>query len=291
MLAVASVAALSVLAAAGFLGRDDSHPAQPHGGLTAGEFPEPGVLHVHGLGVDPKDWTLYAATHTGLFRVPETGKAQRVASRYQDTMGFTVIGPGTFLASGHPDLREDIPVRLGLIESRDAGQTWTPLSLEGKADFHALRAAHGKVYGYDSTSETFMVSVDRVHWGARSKQPMLDFAVGPGSTDVVVASTGRALLLSGDDGQTWRRLGDAPRLLVLAWPSASSLYGVTPDGTVTHSSDGGATWSARGRVGEEPEAITVAGTGEDETMYVAVAGRGILVSRDGGMTFSTRYAE
>jgi len=44
----------------------------------------------------------------------------------------------TSLASGHPDLRESKPVLLGLIESRDAGQTWEPLSMEGRSDSHAL---------------------------------------------------------------------------------------------------------------------------------------------------------
>ncbi len=33
--------------------------------LPAGEFPEPGLEHTHGLGVDPADGVLYAATHFG----------------------------------------------------------------------------------------------------------------------------------------------------------------------------------------------------------------------------------
>jgi hypothetical protein len=36
-------------------------------------------------------------------------------------------------------LRDDLPPLLGLIESRDAGETWKPISLLGKVDFHALR--------------------------------------------------------------------------------------------------------------------------------------------------------
>jgi len=68
---------------------------------------ETGLMHVHGLGVDPADGMLYAATHSGLFRVPEQGRAERVANRAQDTMGFAVAGPGRFIGSGHPDARED----------------------------------------------------------------------------------------------------------------------------------------------------------------------------------------
>jgi hypothetical protein len=61
--------------------------------------------HVHGLGVDPSDQTLYVATHFGVVRMTDDGP-ERVAERWQDTMGFAVIGPRHFLASGHPDLRD-----------------------------------------------------------------------------------------------------------------------------------------------------------------------------------------
>ena len=290
VLVVAGLTVLAGVAVVAFSMRG-SQPAQPHRGLTAGEFPEPGVLHVHGLGVDPRDGTLYAATHTGLFRIPTTGTAQRVANRYQDTMGFTVIGPETFLGSGHPDLREDIPVRLGLIESRDGGETWSPLSLEGKADFHALQAAHGAVYGYDSTSGSFMVSHDRRTWDTRSQLPLRDFVVSPTAADTVVATTEQGLMRSADGGRSWQRLTAAPSLVVLAWQQARQLYGVTPDGKVQMSSDGGLSWTARGRVGGEPEAMTVEAHPGEESLYIAVAGRGILASTNGGRTFTTRYSD
>ena len=245
---------------------------------------DPGVVHVHGLGVDPQDGTLYAATHTGLFRVGVDGTAERVANRYQDTMGFTVVGPKTFLGSGHPDLRENLPARLGLVESKDAGQTWKALSLQGQADFHALHAAHGSIFGYDSTSGTFMVSTDR------SRLPMHDFVVSPTSADVVLATTEQGLAHSADGGRSWHALSDAPHLVVLAWSQPKSLYGVAPDGTVHSSADGGMTWTARGTVGGAPEAMTVDDRGGAGTLYVAVSGRGILVSSDGGTTFTTRFA-
>ena len=126
---------------------------------------DPGLIHVHGLGINPADGTLYAATHTGLFAVRD-GAGQRVANRLQDTMGFTVVGPDHFLGSGHPDFRDtqlyhrDRRPLLGLIESRDAGRSWQPLSLLGEADFHALQVTHGRVYGYDATGSGFMVTSD-----------------------------------------------------------------------------------------------------------------------------------
>jgi len=254
---------------------------------------ETGVVHVHGLGVDPGDGVLYAATHSGLFRVPEHGKAARVANRAQDTMGFSIVGPGRFIGSGHPDVREDDvrPPLLGLIESDDSGATWDRISLHGKADFHALHAAHGNVYGYDATSQTFMVSRDRKDWDHRSRLPMADFAVDPKSADTILATTQKGVVRSTDGGRAWAQLAGAPTLVVLTWAGQGQLYGVTPDGTVQRSADGGVTWAARGSVGGQPEAITVDVRGGRETLYVAADGRGIVASTDQGRTFTTRYME
>ena len=254
---------------------------------------ETGVVHVHGLGVDPADGVLYAATHSGLFRIPETGTAARVANRAQDTMGFSVVGPGRFIGSGHPDPREDDvrPPLLGLIESDDRGQTWDRISLHGEADFHALHAAHGQVYGYDSTSQTFMVTEDREQWERRSQLPMADFAVDPGDPDTVLATTERGVVRSTDGGRSWAAVAAAPVLVVLAWAEQGQLYGVAPDGTVHRSQEGGSTWQARGSAGGPPEAITVDVRDGEERLYVAVAERGILVSTDQGRSFTTRYAE
>lgn len=270
---------------------DESVTVATSGALPPAEFPEPGLEHVHGLGVDPADGMLYAATHFGLFRLPDDGgEATRVANRYQDTMGFTVVGPNTFLGSGHPDAREDNPPRLGLIESTDAGQTWQPVSLRGQADFHALQAAHGNVYGYEAGSGQFMVSGDRERWDARSELPMRDFAVSPTDADTVLATTEQGVVRSTDGGRTWRGVDVAPPLVVLSWPRTGGPYGVAPDGTVHHSSDGGTSWVRRGSVHGEPEAITVDVRGGRETVYVAVHDRGLVQSTDGGASFTTRYA-
>ena len=294
LVAATALAALVAVGGVVFLtqtGAGSDTVAASDGALPPAEFPEPGVVHVHGLGVDPADGELYAATHSGLFRLPEDGsEATRVANRYQDTMGFTVVGPNTFLASGHPDFREDNPPRLGLIESTDAGQSWQPLSLRGKADFHALHAAHGRVYGYEAGSGQFMVSPDRTTWETRSELPMRDFAVSPTDADTVLATTQRGLARSTDGGRTWKAV-PAPPLAVLTWGTADSLYGLGPDGAVHHSADGGTSWTARGNAGGPPEAVTVDTTGSEQVLYVAVSERGILQSTDGGRTFTTRYAE
>ncbi|MEJ7834477.1 MAG: hypothetical protein WKF79_16305 [Nocardioides sp.] len=69
--------------------------------------------HIHGLGVDPGDGTLYAGTHFGLFRMTENGEPVRVADRVQDFMGFTVAGPGRFSPAAIPVRTRRVPARSG----------------------------------------------------------------------------------------------------------------------------------------------------------------------------------
>lgn len=295
------VGALTVMLPVGIVlavvlnGRSDtSVTVGADGSLPPANFPDPGVVHVHGLGVDPAGGTLYAATHSGLFRLPAgDAEATRVANRYQDTMGFTIVGPGTFLGSGHPDPREDKPSRLGLIESTDAGQSWQPLSLSGQADFHALHAAHGNVYGYEASSGEFMVSTDRTQWQTRSELAMRDFAVSPADPEALLATTEQGLAASSDGGRTWDVVPGAPMLAVLAWVGDTGAYGIAPDGQVQHSTDGGQSWSPRGTVAGPPQAVTVAVDSDSgqEVLYVAVDELGIVQSTDQGRTFTTRYAE
>ena len=285
LVAGVAAASLSLTSCTAGAGRHDA--AVPTG-------PDVGLEHVHGLGVDPADGVLYAASHFGLWRIPEGEEATRVANRFQDTMGFTVVGPGTFLASGHPDFRmdPDLPTRLGLIRSTDEGRTWQSISLSGEADFHELQAAHGNVYGWDAASGRLLVSADDGRtWETRSTLGLRDLVVGPGDPLTLLATTEVGLVRSGDGGRTWEQVPGAPSLAVVAWPSVDSTYGVTADGVVQHSDDGGRTWIPRGTVGGEPEALAVPLLDGVERLYVAVSGRGILASDDGGATFTVRYAE
>lgn len=245
--------------------------------------PTAGLAHVHGIGVDPADGVLYAATHHGLFRIPATGDAVQVAGRAQDTMGFTVAGAGDFLGSGHPDPKAGGPHALGLIRSTDRGETWTSLSLAGEADFHALHAVGGSVYGWDAGTGRLMVSADRTTWQVRSTTRLLDFAVHPSDPLLLVATTQDGLARSRDGGRSF--VAGGPLLAFLSWPTANELWGVAPDGTVSVSADAGRTWTRRGLLPGQPEALAVVGT----TVYAAVSADAIYVSVDGGRTFSVRH--
>ena len=244
-----------------------------------------GMEHVHGLGVDPSDGTLYAGTHYGLFRISHDGTATRVADRAQDFMGFTVAAPGRFLASGHPGEGQDGPGSVGLIESTDRGETWTPLSLAGEADFHALEFRHDRVYGLNAMTGQLLVSEDMKTWEARSDLPMADFAVSPETPDTILATTEDGLARSTDGGSTFNAVAGAPVALLVSWADDGSLVAVTPEGTVYPSRNDGAAWTRRTSLGGPPEALTA----ESATKIYAAADGEVLSSDDGGETFTTLY--
>ena len=251
---------------------------------------DPGPIHVHGLGVDPADDSLFIATHTGLYRLaPRESRARRVGDSYQDTMGFTVVGPRRFLGSGHPAIDEaqeqGLPPLLGLVESRDAGRSWQPVSLLGEADFHVLRFARGRIYGFDTATGRLKVSRDGgTSWtDRRPPGAVIDLAVDPTDARRLVASTPEGLYESRDAGARWTRVAEAAGLL--AWPDRRGLYLVTRGGLVFRSAKAGRDLRHVGEVGGEPAALLGKGPRE---LYVALHDGTIERSTDGGVTWSVR---
>jgi hypothetical protein len=246
-------------------------------------------IHVHGLGVNPADNSLLLATHTGLFRVPDGEQAaRRVSESRQDTVGFTVVGPNRFLGSGHPDVREmrerNLPPRLGLIESTDAGETWVALSLLGEADFHVLDRAESRIYGFDATNRRLLVSrKDGTSWRTHAlpgRKPVIDLAVDPDDAQHVVAATEAGLYASGNEGQDWTLRSRAVGLL--DWPRSDHLYLVSQAGAVRVSADAGATWREIGALRSEPAALFARSATE---VYVALHDGSVKLSTDGGASW------
>mgnify|MGYP003133799498 CR=1 FL=1 len=230
---------------------------------TGSDHDAPGaesIAHVHGLGIDPNDGVLHVATHNGLYRMPDDGPVERISAERHDFMGFTVDGPDRFLASGHPGIGTEAFQELdrplfGLIESTDGGRTWEPVSLSGEVDFHGLEAAHGNVYGFDSTSGRLLVSTDGGStWEQRSNIPIADLAIDPADEDRIVASTAEGLAESADGGRTWQLL-DGPAVVFLDWHAERGLWGLDGQGTV-HRLEGGA-WRAVEDLAGSPQALLV----------------------------------
>jgi hypothetical protein len=253
---------------------------------------DPGPVHVHGLGIHPADNTLFIATHTGLYRSAEgESTSVRVSDSRQDTMGFAIVDADRFLGSGHPDLREDLPPLLGLIESTDEGRTWDSISLLGEADFHVLRTAGERVYGYDSSGDRLMVSKDagRSWTQVDRPAPLVDLAVDPTDADHLVAAgasdLARGLYESRDGGRSWERIGNSIGLL--AWPARDRLYLLDGSGAVFLSTDGGDGFERRGSPRGQPAAFL--GQSADE-LYAALHDGTVLRSTDGGGRWEVRSA-
>jgi hypothetical protein len=238
-----------------------------------------GLSHIHGIGVNPADGRVYVGSHRGVFQVLKQQPAVLVSDQAQDFMGFTVVGPNHFLASGHPGHGSSASV--GLIESTDAGATWTSRSLEGRADFHSLQARHGFVYGYNHATGELMVTADLEVWDTRSHVGLGDFAVSPTDPDVVVGVTDRGVVRSQDGARSFTAPA-GPVVLLVSWAEDGALVGLTPRGVVQVSNDGARTWDKRGSLNGTPEAVEAASGRE----IYAAADSNVLVSRNGGRTFA-----
>lgn len=271
---LALVAAALVLTGCG---ADDGPPPGAPG--TSGAAAETALGHVHGLGVDPGDGTLYVASHLGVFRITDDGTRVRVADRWQDTMGFAVVAPGHFLGSGHPDPREDLPASLGLIESTDGAETWEAVSLLGEADLHAIEPVGDRIYAYDSLSGSLLTAADRKTWTTISTRPLHDLAANPADPDTVYATTDRGVLVRSTDGQEPRAVAEAPTLTVIDWQSDGPLVGIAADGTVMTSQDG-EQWQEAGRLDGPAEALDAV----DGRWHAATA-TGVHESTDDGETW------
>ena len=247
---------------------------------------EVAAKHIHGLGVDPRDRALLIATHRGVFRLGEGDETPaRVGDLRQDTMGFTVTGPGRALASGHPDLRFGGPSHLGLITSRDGAQTWRPVSLSGQADLHAITANDLVLYAADAKERRLLASGSGGRTWVRRRWPgeVHGLAVHPSDPLEVVVSTQRGVLRSVDGAATWNGTGGEPAASI-AWPAPDRLYAVRADGETQVSADGGRRWSSRARI----DAQLVAVAASEDRVYVADAEGRIFQSTTGGRTWELR---
>ncbi|MCZ2839773.1 F510_1955 family glycosylhydrolase [Modestobacter sp. VKM Ac-2985] len=240
------------------------------------------ISHVHGVGIDPAGDALFLATHEGLFEVTDGGAAALV-SPVMDLMGFTIAGPDRLLASGHPGLHADLPEPMGLIESTDAGRTWSPVSRQGRSDFHALTASAAGVLGYDGT---LVRSSDGTTWEEVAIPAEPHTLTASPTGERVLATTAEGLLRSTDGGGTWTLVEGAPLLQVVDWAETDGeVAGVAPSGVVWTSTDGGVTWRQGARLGSAPQALALAGIGDGVTRLVVATAEALVESDDGGQTF------
>ncbi|TMR93570.1 F510_1955 family glycosylhydrolase [Nonomuraea basaltis] len=258
-----------------------------HGGAAE---PDLGIGHVHGLGVDPADGALYVAGHYGLFKVTSPTTMARVADRNQDHMGFTIVGPKTFLASGHPsaeDVSPERPPHLGLIRSADAGVTWKTVSADGSADFHSIQPAGDNLYAFDSQTSKIWRSLDGgATWTQGSEGQAIDLGAGAEQPSRVYATTPDGLKVSEDGGVSFTGVTKAPLLSHVDVLPGEMLVGAGADGQIHTSPDAGKTWTAAGKLPGQASAFTAV---DRQRLLAALEDGTVLESKDGGKTFATAF--
>jgi hypothetical protein len=258
-------------------GTPTPEPVSPSASPGADELRLPSA-HVHAIARDPGNGKLLVAAHDGLY-VYDGATPERVGPVI-DLMGFTVAGPGHYYASGHPGTATDLPQPVGLIESRDGGNTWTVLSRGGGSDFHALTTAGRTVVGFDGVLRS---TADGRTWrdGNLDAQPRTLAGSRNGST--VLATTQDGLMRSTDGGLTWQEVDQAPLLLMAAFGDGDSVAGLTPDGQVHTSTDAGQTWRATELLAPDAQALHASGAGEQ--LEILVANDRTVLASNGGQPF------
>ncbi|POH72561.1 F510_1955 family glycosylhydrolase [Arthrobacter glacialis] len=246
-----------------------------------------GSDHVHGIYVDPSSTKVLLATHDGLFDATGTAR-KKISENTIDLMGFTSSAePGTYYASGHPGPDSSLPNPLGLVKSTDEGKTWQQVSRGGQSDFHALTVSGGSLVAFDGQLRT---STDGIAWSTSPATFSPAGLAGNPASTVVLATTEAGIQRSIDAGQTWELVPKGPIIQFAAFADSemkapTEAVGVAPDGSVYVSNDSGLTWTERGKITGQVEAITaLAGTTGKPWIWAATTD-GVQVSTDGGATF------
>lgn len=257
--------------------------------------------HIHGLAVDPHDPTIvYIATHGGLVRVVSGERWEYVGESRSDLMGFTIhpSEKGVMFVSGHPNRSSSLPNPIGVMVSRDDGQTWQPVALSGKVDLHAMTiGADGQtLYGWNVTGSPglYRISVKDGTWArvdAIGLYDVFSLAAHPQHPGTLVAGMRGGLLVSQDGGKSWSSMSKETSGVVVTavayHPKNSKVlyaYAVRPDLGLIRSDDEGQHWKALGLFLGEKDAVNVFAISphRPEIIYVSSFASDIYQSKDGG---------
>ncbi|MBT2691331.1 glycosyl hydrolase [Bacillus sp. ISL-47] len=184
----------------------------PNNGGNKIKFPD-----LHGLSYSGDGQKLVAAVHDGLreysngtWSVPDVPK--------NDYMGYSPVKNG-FYSSGHPAPGSNLENPLGIVKSKDNGETVEIVDLDGEVDFHALSVGYETeeiyVFAPEPNSKMkeqgFYYTYDQGEtWNVMNMQGVsgspLAIAAHPSKKGVVAIGTDKGLYLSENYGETFEQI-------------------------------------------------------------------------------------
>ncbi|WP_417897520.1 F510_1955 family glycosylhydrolase [Bacillus haimaensis] len=192
------------------------------------------INHIHGIGYLGDKKELFLATHHGLLRFSE-GKWFRTNRNNHDYMGFQTTDE-QFFSSGHPELGSDLKNPLGLIKSKDQGNSMEKLAFYGEIDFHYLAAGYKShtLYVFNEQENSLEIglhySVDEGEtWKTSSMQGVSANSIGnlathPTISENVAISTNKGLFISSDFGNEFKLLTSSNPVTTVEFQEDSLIY-------------------------------------------------------------------
>ncbi|HJV46177.1 MAG TPA: YCF48-related protein [Bacillota bacterium] len=223
------------------------------------------IDHLHGLTYSKDGSTLYAATHEGLISSKDEGSSWLlVGKEANDLMGFNVLPDGTMLTSGHPGQKSKLPNPLGVMVSKDQGETWEALSLQGKVDFHILAP--------NTQNPTIIYALNQMGEG----------------------EYGAGIYKSTDAGKTWEKVAsqglptDLTKVVtMLSYSSDPNLLLAGTEQGVKQSQDGGKTWADYGDLRIITALQVMPNTNNELISYsLTKQKKGVMLSQDEGKSWN-----
>ena len=291
---------LLVAAIGAVLASGSGDEPQPQAATDPEDLPVPwidaqGVTPLVGsVDVNPADDSVWLSTNTGMWRVPsEGGEPEQVTGRLSSASGESDIspelvirfrGPDRLIGSGHPPAGSDLPASLGMIESDDAGATWSEISGLGETDFHAIQLSDDVIVAgvFQAAAASLSRDGGKTFEDRVTPDPLVDLEADPQDPARLIASTQQAVIGSADEGKSWRERDRVPNVR-FTWPEPDALYRIDPGGPAKFSADGGESWEDRGTTGGEPQAMFADSA---DHLLVALIDGTVKESDDGGRTWT-----
>ncbi|ODV09282.1 MAG: glycosyl hydrolase [Rubrivivax sp. SCN 70-15] len=261
------------------------------------------LTHVHGLSYSADGARLMIPSHNGL-AIFDGKRWSKAAGPAHDYMGFSATRDALY-SSGHPAPGTGLTNPFGLIKSRDGGQSWSKLGLEGESDFHALATSWGTnaVYVVNHAANSrmsqagiYFTANDGLKWTRAAAQglggDLKALAVHPTDAATVAAGTADGLYVSHDSAGRFERLVSGRQVLAASFSlDGKSLWFSGYAGTAT-------LMRIALKPGASPEALPMPALSEDAVAYIAqnpahpqeiaiaTFKRSVLLSKDAGRTWS-----